>query len=684
MAAVTAVVAVLAGGLPLVNGTMRMPGYREIPEAWHEAAQYLDGQPQSRALVLPGSGFAFQDWGWTIDEPMQGVATSPWVTRSQVPLVPGATARYLDTIERRITSGEGGAGLADLLARGGITHVVLRRDLNPFVADTVPTARAEAALAGAPGLTRVATYGRTGFGEQAMIDVYAVDGAVTRVSLADADALTTVEGAPDDLLTALETGVIGRDTPVVIAARPVAGGVVGDAYRRVERQFGRAHEAVSQTKALAEPWTTGRPAPTTTPACAACGPVTSEVLDGTGGRVRVTASSSQGYAEELGPVRPEYGPQSAVDGNGATEWRSGSFETATEQWLDLRPEEPLRAGVVGVQFGSRPGARVTRVRLRAWTDQGVDATVYGVPGGGLLLAPCLRAVRRVRVEVVETAGATAYDQVRVSEVSLPGRATSRSLVLPGLVGADDALVMRSDPPRRACVDVGLGPQCQEAQALPGEDAGRLDRSFETSAPATWSLAGTVVATPGVASAALLATTGSGLRVRAQSVLAGDPAVAGAFAFDDNPRTVWLSESNAERATLLVTWPGRRLITSVSVVGAAGDVVAPAVARLRSGGITRVVDLDWSAEVAPFIADGRLRITFLRPDKVGYSGRPMGVGEVEIDGLEPLTERARPVGSHGRRVRAGSRGGGGRRGPRHRGHRHDRRRPARAAPHVAGL
>ena len=75
-------------------------------------------QPQSRALVLPGSGFAFQNWGWTIDEPMQGVATSPWVTRSQVPLVPGATARYLDTIERRITSGEGGAGLADLLARG--------------------------------------------------------------------------------------------------------------------------------------------------------------------------------------------------------------------------------------------------------------------------------------------------------------------------------------------------------------------------------------------------------------------------------------------------------------------------------------------------------------------------------------------------------------------------------------
>ena len=33
--------------------------------------------------------------------------------------MPGPTARYLDTIERRVTSGAGGEGLSGLLARGG-------------------------------------------------------------------------------------------------------------------------------------------------------------------------------------------------------------------------------------------------------------------------------------------------------------------------------------------------------------------------------------------------------------------------------------------------------------------------------------------------------------------------------------------------------------------------------------
>ena len=112
---------VIGSGAPLLTGDLRMPGFREVPEAWTQAADYLEQQPDSRALVLPGSGFGLQTWGWTIDEPLQGVASSAWVARSQVPLVPGPTARYLDTIERRIASGEGGAGLADVLARAGIT-----------------------------------------------------------------------------------------------------------------------------------------------------------------------------------------------------------------------------------------------------------------------------------------------------------------------------------------------------------------------------------------------------------------------------------------------------------------------------------------------------------------------------------------------------------------------------------
>ena len=79
------------------------------------------------------------------------------MTRSQVPLVPGPTARYLDVIESRIASGEGSPALADFLARGGISHVVLRRDLDPSLAETVPPERAQVALVASPGLDRVAS-----------------------------------------------------------------------------------------------------------------------------------------------------------------------------------------------------------------------------------------------------------------------------------------------------------------------------------------------------------------------------------------------------------------------------------------------------------------------------------------------------------------------------------------------
>ena len=628
---------VLAGAAPLVSGTMRMPGFQAIPDAWVQTARFLDDQPGSRAIVLPGTGFGLQGWGWTIDEPMQGVAGSAWVTRSQVPLVPGPTARYLDTVERRVASGEGGPGLSTLLARGGITHVVLRRDLDPFVVETVPIDRAETALVNAPGLRRVAGFGSSGFGDQALIDVYAVEGPVSAVSLLDAAAVETLDGAPDDVLTALEAGVVDRETPVVVSAdRDGAGRVVTDGYRRVERQFGRVHDAVSEVKSRKDPWITDRPVPDF-PGAPGVGKATSELVDRDGPVLRVIASSSQGYADELGAVRPEFGAQSAVDGNGATEWRSGSFEPPDEQWLDLDLERPVLGGVVEAQFRNAPEVQVTRVRVRASTPHGEASAVYGVPPSGLLLAPLpLAPTTHLRLEVVEATGAgAATGQVRVSEVSLPGLASLRTLALPDPVDPGDSVVMRLDPPRRACVDLGLGPQCYESQARVGESAGRLDRTFELTGTGSWELSGNVVAAPGLASPALLASSTSSLRVRATSVLAGDPAVAGVFALDGNPGTVWLTESDTDRATLRLRWNGQLEVTGLSVFGAGGDTVTPVTALIRSGDVTRVVPLDLSSEVEPFVANGHLRVTFQRPRRVGSSNRPMGIGEVTIDGLGSL-------------------------------------------------
>ena len=60
---------------PLWAGELRKPGWAEVPEAWPQAADYLAEQDGTGStLVLPGSGFGQQGWGWTIDEPIQGLA----------------------------------------------------------------------------------------------------------------------------------------------------------------------------------------------------------------------------------------------------------------------------------------------------------------------------------------------------------------------------------------------------------------------------------------------------------------------------------------------------------------------------------------------------------------------------------------------------------------------------------
>ena len=75
-----------------------------------------------------------------------------------------------------------------------------------------------------------------------------------------------------------------------------------------------------------------------------------------------------------------------------------------------------------------------------------------------------------------------------------------------------------------------------------------------------------------------------------------------------------------------------MVTGISMVPGTGGV-APRVAVLRAGEQRRVVPLEYHPQVEPFVAPGRLRITFRRP--TGSSGKPMAIGEVRVEGLEGL-------------------------------------------------
>ncbi|WP_340538754.1 alpha-(1-_3)-arabinofuranosyltransferase domain-containing protein [Nocardioides sp. GXZ039] len=628
-------VGVLAAGLPLFAGDIRMPGFDHRPDAWAQTADYLADQPDSRALVLPGSGFGLQSWGWTIDEPLQGEARSAWVTRSQVPLVPGPTARYLDTIERRINSGEGSPELAAMLARGGITHVVLRRDLDPFRTETVPADRAETALLRSPGIAPVASFGDSGFAGVPMIDVYRVEGADSGVSLLDLEQIPRVVGSPDDLLPAMEAGLLSA-APAIIEPNTEgsdAPAVVGDSYADVERQFGRVHDATSDIRARGEPRHEDR-RQVDFPGVPSVPRVSSEPAG-----AMVTASSSRGYADEYGAVRPEFAPSAAFDGNANTAWQSGSLRSSTDQWLQLDLVKPVEGGSMAVTFADvASGATVVRARVTMRdTDGQVFEAVYGVPADGVLLVPVPAApIDRVRIAAEETRGENpAFGHVAISEVSLPAVPTGRATAISTPLRPIDSLVLRTDPPRRACVDIGLGPNCTPSDRVDPADAGRIDRLVEVTEAGSWELSGTVVAAPTRAAAALLAPLDGKVDARAYSVLAGDPAVSGVFAFDGDPRTPWLSEPGAPQARLVLRLPESRTIDSLKVFGAPGRGVTPTVAVIRSRGESRTVDLGFDNSFEPLRTGRRVTITLRRGDDVTTRRAPLGIGEIEVGGLNGL-------------------------------------------------
>ncbi|WP_324273086.1 alpha-(1-_3)-arabinofuranosyltransferase domain-containing protein [Blastococcus brunescens] len=508
----------LVGAAPLFTNGLRTPGWTDVPEAWMQTAAYLDDQPHNRALVVPGAGFGVQTWGWTVDEPIQGLTDSAWVTRSQTVLAPGATIRVLDTIERRLGAGHGSAGLADVLARTGITHVVLRRDLDRRATSAADVNRTERALLDSPGIRRVAGFGSTGFADQDLITVYAVSNAVPRASLVETDEIVTLDGGPEDVLAALDADVLSPAQAVTVGGAEEPADLVTDGYRRVERQFGSIHDAVGEVMTRTSPSRLDRPADDFPGA-----PTVDPVQAGFLAVDDVTASSSQGYADNYGSVRPERGPAAAFDGRLETAWRSGAYEPPVGQWLDVDLARPVSGGALHVWFLRERGT--SKVRKAEVSFDG-DAEVHAVPADGHLVVAVPRtAVHDVRVTVTAVQpGASELVPVAIREVQLPDTTAGRTLDVPRPVGAGTTVLLGNAAEERPCLDIGYGPYCRTSTSAPEWNG--IDRRLTLVEDGSWHLSGTVVALPTPAAAALLGPLDGSAAVTAGSVLGDDPAVSG--------------------------------------------------------------------------------------------------------------------------------------------------------------
>ncbi len=204
------------------TGRLTPPGtFRAIPDYWQQAAAWLadhnTGAPTpGRVLVVPGAPFATQVWGNSHDEPLQVLGEGPWGVRDSIPLTPPQTIRALDSVQRLFAAGRPSAGLADTLARQGISYVVVRNDLDPDTSRSARPLLVHRAIDGSPGLQKVAEFGEpvgpgtlSGFISDSglrprypAVEIYHVDGQGNPGApyLTDASRMARVDGGPEVLL----------------------------------------------------------------------------------------------------------------------------------------------------------------------------------------------------------------------------------------------------------------------------------------------------------------------------------------------------------------------------------------------------------------------------------------------------------------------------------------------------
>lgn len=622
---------VLVLGLPYLANDTRTPGWDAISTPWQQARDFLRSEdsnetgPANRALVVPGSSFALQDWGWTIDEPLVVLGGTRTVTRSQVPLIPGESIRYLSALDQIIATGRATEALVDQLARAGIRYVVLRRDLLRTNTRSPHPGGSAVSLARA-GLERVAGFGSAGNGESA-VEVFEVPEHLPAVRAAAVEDVATVRGAPESVLGLQAAGLVNPRRPTVLEGEPGwerPANVVTDSNQLRERAFGNNDEGISALMTQDEPWRLIR-AVHDFPA----GPGRDQVVAKYDGVRSVMASTAQGYADNYGPVTLQSAPYAAIDGNLDTQWVSSIVGAADEQWLRIGFDTPRAVRRVTVTpVADDPRIVPIRVIEVIAGNQRVRAKV--APSGQPVVVDLDDSVvAGVEVRVVEAATDARSARVGLREVEVDGLRPRRTAVLPRSAPYGAPLQFSVTPGRRACNIALAAPDCEVSRVRSAEEEGGLDRTFSTDARQEVRLSGHVVARGTPESARLLDPIERELSVTATSAYGQDPKVAGRFAYDGQPTTAWVSDDTDLYPTLVFEWPEPRTITGLTV-RSGGTSQAPVAAIVGSGDDEQRVPLgnDDSVAIEP-VRTRRLQVRF---EKAPGSGHVV-VPEIQLTGAD---------------------------------------------------
>ncbi|MBV8179768.1 MAG: DUF3367 domain-containing protein [Mycobacterium sp.] len=625
-AAIVIVTALMAGTSLAWTGRIAPPGtFSAIPRYWHDAADWLSehntGAPTpGRVLVVPGAPFATQMWGTSHDEPLQVLGDSPWGVRDSIPLTPPQTIRALDSVQRLFAAGRPSAGLADTLARQGISYVVLRNDLDPDASRSARPILVHRAITGSPRLAKVAEFGApvgpgpvSGFVTDSglrprypAVEIYRVAADATATGnpaapyLTDTDHLARVDGGPEVLLRLDERRRLSDRPPLgpvlmtVDAERaglpiPAGAGVtVTDTPVARETDYGRVDDHSSAIRAVGDARRTFNRVPDyPTPGA--------ETVYGawTGGRLTVSSSSSDATA--LPDVAPATSAAAAIDGDSATAWVSNGLQSAVGQWLQVDFDHPVTNSVITITpSATAVGAQVRRIEVS--TATGTTTLRFDEAGKPLTAALPYGETPWVRVTAIGTDDGSAGVQFAITDLSITQYDAS-GFAHP--VDLRHTALVPGPPPNAAVAQWDLGSellgrpgcaegpgdpatmQCAASMVLVPETPVTFSRTLAVPQPVSVIPTVWVRARPGPKLADLIAEPDT-TRARGDSDLV-DVLGSAYAATDGDPATAWTAPQRVVQhktpPTLTVTLPrptevtGLRLVPSRSSVPAHPTMVA---------------------------------------------------------------------------------------------------------------
>jgi arabinofuranan 3-O-arabinosyltransferase len=680
--------ALLAGTSLAWTGRLTPPGaFTAIPDYWHQTAQWLDdnntGEPTAgRVLVAPGAPFATQTWGSSHDEPLQVLGESPWGVRDSIPLTPPETIRALDSVQRLFAAGRPSAGLADTLARQGISYVVVRNDLDPESSRSARPVLVHRAIDGSPGLTRVAQFGDpvgagtlNGFVSDSglrprypAVEIYRVTAQQNPSApyLVDVDAMARVDGAPEALLRLDERRrLLDRPPlgPMLLTADGERAGLpapvvtVTDTPAARETDYGRVDDHSSAIRAPGDPRHTFNRVPDYPSAGA-------DSVYGRWSGGRLSASSSAADSTALPNVAPATGPTAAIDADTSTSWVSNALQAALGQWLQVDFDKPVTNATITVTpSATAVGAQVRRMEVS--TVNGTSTLRFEEPGKPLTVALPYGETPWVRITATGTDDGSAGVQFGITDLSVTqydanGFATPiqlrHTVDVPGPPPGSAVAMWDLGSEllgRPGCVDSPDGVKCAAAMALSPEEPVNLSRTLTVPEPTSVQPTVWVRARQGPRLAELIRQPGTTLvngDADAIDVL-GSSFAAG----DGDPRTAWTAPQRVVQhrtpPTLTLTLPAATEVAALRITPSATEPPAhPTMVAvdLGNGPQARRLSGDSDAQtirLAPHRTD-TIRVSLLDWNDI-IDRTSLGFDQLKPPGLAEVTaldRRGNPIGA----------------------------------------